>query len=101
MAITQKYLDSLTYKIIGYAIEVHKHLGSGLLESVYEKCFVKELELNGLRYERQKKVEMDYKGETFGADLRFDVLIEGVKNSETKTVGAFAPVPGAVLLTYM
>jgi GxxExxY protein len=48
MQITKKYLNELTYKIIGCAIEVHKHLGPGLLESVYEKCFLRELDLRGI-----------------------------------------------------
>lgn len=50
MNITQKYIDELTYAIIGCAIEVHKQLGPGLLESVYEKCFIRELTLKGLNY---------------------------------------------------
>jgi len=50
MRITKKYINHLAYKIIGCAIEVHKHLGPGLLESVYEKCLLKEMELQGLRY---------------------------------------------------
>jgi GxxExxY protein len=50
---TQKYLDELTYKIIGCAIEVHKYLGPGLLESVYEKCFIKELSIKGIEYKTQ------------------------------------------------
>lgn len=53
MQITRKYLDELTYKIIGCAIEVHKHLGPGVLESVYEKCFIHELGLRGLHYQSQ------------------------------------------------
>ena len=47
---TKKYLDDLTYNVIGSAIEVHKHIGPGLLESVYEKCFVKELSLRGISF---------------------------------------------------
>jgi len=56
--ITQKYLDDLTYEIIGAAIEVHKHLGPGLLESVYQKCFLHELTLRGLSWECQRTVDM-------------------------------------------
>jgi GxxExxY protein len=54
MHITQKYLDELTYRIIGCAIEVHRQLGPGLLESVYEKCFIRELQLKGLNYVSQE-----------------------------------------------
>jgi len=60
MQITQKYLDELSYEIIGAAIEVHKHLGPGLLESVYHKCFLHELSLRGLKYESQRMVDFDY-----------------------------------------
>ena len=56
MVVTKKYLNELTYKVIGCAIEVHKHLGPGLLESVYEKCFLKELFLKG----KHKKVRFGF-----------------------------------------
>ncbi|GAC1448019.1 MAG: hypothetical protein NVSMB7_09210 [Chitinophagaceae bacterium] len=59
---TQKYLDELTYKIIGCAIEVHKHLGSGLLESIYEKCFIRELSIKGIEYKTQLWLPVKYKG---------------------------------------
>ena len=55
MCTTQKYLDDLTYMILGCAIEVHKHLGPGLLESIYEECFKRELTLKGLSYQTRKK----------------------------------------------
>ena len=58
MQLTKKYLDELTYKVIGCAIEVHKHLGPGLLESVYEKCFLKELALQGIAYKKQAWVPL-------------------------------------------
>jgi len=60
--ITQKYLDQLSYKIIGCAIEVHKEIGPGLIESVYEKCFQKELSLQGLTFQDQVWVTLSYKG---------------------------------------
>jgi GxxExxY protein len=53
MEVTKKYLNELTFKVIGCAIEVHKHLGPGLLESVYEKCFMKELTLQGIAFRNQ------------------------------------------------
>ena len=59
--LSKKYLNELTYQIIGAAIEVHKELGPGLLEQVYETCMVHELELQGLKVERQKKVPIRYK----------------------------------------
>jgi GxxExxY protein len=71
--ITQKYLDELTYKIIGCAIEVHKQLGPGLLESVYEKCFVRELSLQNIEHKTQLYVPVAYKGLLMEAELRLDV----------------------------
>ncbi len=62
MDITQKYINELTYKIIGCAIEVHKNVGHGLLESVYEKCLIKELTLQGLQCDSKKKNHLNYKG---------------------------------------
>jgi GxxExxY protein len=76
MKVTQKYLDELTYKIIGCAIEVHKHLGPGLLESVYEKCLIHELILKGLHCVSQQKVTVNYKEIQLDAELRFDILVE-------------------------
>jgi GxxExxY protein len=101
MKITKKYLDELTYKIIGCAIEVHKHLGPGLLESVYEKCFIHELELIGLRYQRQKSIASSYKGLHLDALLRYDVLVEDCIVVELKTVSAFEPIHKAIMLSYL
>ena len=101
MEITQKYLNELTYKIIGCAIEVHKQLGPGLLESVYEKCFIHELSLCGLHYQSQQKVPLNYKDLYLDVDLRFDVLVENVIIVELKSIDALSPIHDAVLLTYM
>src|SRR5450432_4060935 len=101
MPITQKYLDDLTYRIIGCAIEVHKQLGPGLLESVYEKCFIRELVLRGLNYVSQRIVPVNYKGIQLDADLRFDVLVEDLIVTELKAMEAILPVHEAIVLTYM
>jgi len=101
MQITQKHIDELTYSIIGCAIEVHKQLGPGLLESVYEKCFVHELGLKGLNYTRQQIVPITYKGANLDAELRFDVLVGNLIIVELKSVEAFAAVHEAILLSYM
>ena len=101
MKITKKYLNELTYKVIGCAIEVHKQLGPGLLESVYEKCFVKELELKGLRYKRQLWVPLEYKGLQIDTELRLDVLVEDVLCVELKSNDGFLPIHESILLTYM
>jgi GxxExxY protein len=101
MKVSQKYLDELTYNIIGCAIEVHKFLGPGLLESVYEKCFIRELILKGMSYERQKSVPLNYKGLLLNAELRYDVLVEDLIIVELKAVECILPVHEAVLLSYM
>lgn len=101
MQITQKYLDELTYKIIGCAIEVHKHLGPGLLESVYEKCFIHELGLRELHYQSQQKVPVSYKNIHLDAELRFDVLVENLIIVELKSIDGILPIHEAVLLTYL
>lgn len=101
MHISQKYIDELTYSIIGCAIEVHKQLGPGLIESVYEKCFERELNLKGLNYISQQRVPVHYKGLQLDAELRYDVLIENLIITELKSIEGLLPVHEAVLLTYM
>ena len=101
MQITQKYIDELTYKIIGCAIEVHKHLGPGLLESVYEKCFIHELGISGLHYQSQQRVPIIYKDINLDAELRYDVLVENLIIVELKSMDGVLPIHEAVLLTYL
>jgi GxxExxY protein len=72
--ISQKTIDDLSYKIIGAAIEVHKILGPGLLESSYEKALLHELSLRGLKTSSQKRIEVPYKGIVLDCELRYDVL---------------------------
>ena len=98
---TKKYLDELTYRVIGCAIEVHKHLGPGLLESVYEKCFVKELELRGIVYQKQVWVPLSYKGLELDTELRLDVVVEDILCVELKAQEGILPVHEATLLSYM
>jgi GxxExxY protein len=101
MVITKKYLDELTYKAIGCAIEVHRQLGPGLLESIYEKCFLIELDLKGLNYKSQCWIPLNYKGYETKAELRLDVLIEDVLCVELKAQDGLLPVHDAILLSYM
>lgn len=98
---TKKYLDELTYKIIGAGIEVHKNIGPGLLESVYHKCLKQEFFLRGLNYKSEFIVPVEYKGIEVEADLRCDFLIENAIVVELKAVDAILPVFEAQLLTYM
>lgn len=101
MTITKKYLDELTYKVIGCAIEVHKQLGPGLLESVYEKCFFLELKLHGLSCQTQVYVPLHYKGLDLDAELRLDVIVENIVCVELKAQEGLLPIHEAVLLSYM
>ena len=101
MEVTKKYLNDLTYKVIGCAIEVQRHLGPGLLESVYEKCFLHELKLRGITYKNQIWVPLVYKGLELGTELRLDVLVEDVLCVELKAQQDFLPIHDAVLLSYM
>ena len=101
MHITKKYLDQLTYDIIGAAIEVHKALGPGLLESIYEKAFVHELQLRGMRAVRQQVVSVEYKGVFLDCELRYDVLVNDIVVCELKAVLEMHPVFEATLLSYM
>ena len=84
--ITKNILDELTYKIVGCAIEVHKQLGPGLLESVYHKCFIHELNLRNLKFVSQIITPINYKGVILDADLRLDVLVEDFIIVELKAV---------------
>jgi GxxExxY protein len=84
MTITKKYLNELTYQVIGCAIEVHRHLGPGLLESIYEKCFLEELRLWGINYKNQIWVPVEYKGLKLNTELRLDVLAGDILCVELK-----------------
>jgi GxxExxY protein len=93
--------SGLTENIIAAAIEVHRDKGPGLIESIYEWCLVKELELRGLQSVSQKSVIIEYKGFTREEPLRFDVLVEGCVLVEAKAVEKVLPVHKAQLLSYM
>ena len=99
--VTKQYLDELSYKIIGCAIEVHKHLGPGLLQSVYQKCFNYELFTKGLNFTNYVLTPINYKKVILDADLRLDVLVEDVIIVELKSMEGLLPIHEAQLLTYM
>lgn len=94
-------LNSLTEKIIGAAIEVHRHLGPGLLESAYETCLVYELEQLGLTVERQKALPLVYKEIYLDQGYRLDLLVEQRVVVELKVVEQFTPVHEAQILSYL
>lgn len=99
--ITQDYLDKLTYKIIGAAIAVHKELGPGLYEKVYEKCLEKELQDLGLKVESQQSVQVFYKGLSLDCEIRYDLLVENSIVVELKAVENLNPLFESQLMTYM
>lgn len=94
-------INQLTEKIIGCAIEVHKSLGPGLLESAYEECLAFELRNIGLKVDRQVAVPVVYKEIKLDCGYRIDLLVENTVVIELKSVDAFAPVHEAQILTYM
>lgn len=93
--------DELSNQIIGAAIEVHKALGPGLLESAYEECLCYELKLKELKFEKQKSLPVTYKGVHLDCGYRIDILIEDLVIVELKTVTVFEPIHKAQLLTYL
>jgi GxxExxY protein len=93
--------SGLTETIIAAAIEVHRDKGPGLIESIYEWCLLKELELRGLSCVSQKSILVEYKGFTRKEPLRFDVLVEGCVLVEVKAVENVLPIHKAKLLSYM
>lgn len=94
-------LEDLTQEIIGAAIEVHRELGPGLLESACEECFCHELHLRGLTFERQVPLPVEYKGLKLDCDYRLDVIVENAVILELKSVEKILPVHEAQLLAYL
>ena len=93
--------DPLTGAIIGCAIEVHRTLGPGLLESTYEACLAHELRQAGLAFETQVQIPIVYKGEEFPCGFRADLIVEERLLVELKSVDRFLPIHDAQLLTYL
>ena len=93
--------DKLSREIIGAAIEVHKHLGPGLLESAYEECLCREMSLRDLPFERQKAVPVEYKGVKLDCGYRLDVVVDKLVVLELKAVNALESIHDAQLITYL
>src|ERR1700746_3025674 len=96
-----KRASELTKVIIGAAIEVHRDKGPGLVESIYEWCLEKELELRSLPFVGQKAVTLHYRGFSREEPLRFDILFEDSLLIETKSIAKVLPIHKAQLLSYM
>lgn len=99
--ISKKYLDELTYEIIGSAIEVQKIMGRGLLESVYLKCMKLELHQRNINFASELKIPVTYKNNHLEIDLRCDLFVENCLIVELKATNDFTNVFEAQLLTYM
>ena len=94
-------INQLSSKIIGGAIEVHKVLGPGLLESAYEKCLCHELKLRGLSFDNQKPLPLVFKGEEIDCGYRLDIVVGNVIILELKACEKIEPIYKAQLLTYL
>ena len=93
--------NEISERVLGAAIEVHKTLGPGLLESVYEEALCHELHLRGLRFERQKGVPIRYKGVSLASDLRLDLLVEGKVIVDLKAKERVTSLDRVKTLTYL
>jgi GxxExxY protein len=93
--------NSITGAVIGAAIEVHKLLGPGLLESAYEECSAREFDLRGIHYDRQKAVPVVYKDVKLDCGYRIDLVAEGRVVVELKAVESLAAIHEAIVLTYL
>ena len=94
-------INKLTGEVIGAAIEVHKILGPGLLESAYEECLSHELNLRNIKFDRQKELPVEYKGFKIDCNYRMDLLIENQLVLELKACDNLQPIHEAQLLTYL
>ena len=99
--LTKKYLNQLTYEVIGAAMEVHKHIGPGLLEQVYHKCLMEEFRQRHIRFQTEMIVPVLYKGLDIETELRCDLFVEDCLVMELKSVQEMIPLFEAQLLTYM
>ena len=98
---TKTYLKDLIYQVNGCAIEVHKHLGPGLLESVYHSCLKKELTIRGFNFQTELTIPVNYKGLELETGLRCDLLVEKSLVVELKAITKVLPIHEAQILTYM
>ncbi len=101
MNLTKKYINDIVYQVIGASIEVHKALGPGLLESVYHKCLKHELAIRNISFESEVIIPINYKKLEVNANLRLDLLVEGILPVELKATDKMASVFDAQILSYM
>jgi len=99
--INKRFLYNLEYKITGACIEVHKLLGPGLLESVYHKCLMRELQLQNIKYSAEERITISYKDILLDSELRANLFIENCIVLELKSVERILPIHEAQILTYI
>lgn len=97
----EEIINSITSSIIGAAVNVHRELGPGLLESTYEACLVHELAQEGIKVERQKALPVVYRGVRLDCGYRIDLLVQGQVVVEVKAVGRLEPIHRAQVLSYL
>ena len=95
------HVNEITHAVIGAAIEVHRALGPGLLESAYHECLCRELILRGIPFERERPLPLEYKGTRLECGYRVDLLVAGSVVVEVKSIDAIEPIHEAQLLTYL
>ena len=98
---TERQENDISGKIIGAAIEVHKKLGPGLLESAYEECLCCEMQLRGIEFKRQVPLSLNYKGVVLDCGYRLDLLVEDKVIVELKSIEGLEPIHEAQMLTYL
>ena len=96
-----KNFNELTEAIIGAAMEVHRALGPGLLESIYEMCLCRELSIRGIPFERQVLIPVEYKGVKLDCGYRADIVVDGTTLVEIKAIDSLLPIHDAQLLSYL
>ncbi len=98
--LTKNHINELTYEIIGAAIEVHKQMGPGLLEKIYEACMIRELNLMNIKVKSQESIPIVYKGVELDIDIRFDLLVDDCIIVELKSVKEMIPLFDAQVISY-
>ncbi|WP_394666007.1 GxxExxY protein [uncultured Chryseobacterium sp.] len=99
--VTQKFINDLSYKIVGACIEVHKQTGPGLYEDVYHQCLEREFEILGLKYKSELEIPFSYKGKLIDCKLKCDFLIENLIVLEIKSVSEIHQIHKAQTMNYM
>lgn len=101
MNLTKSLIDQISHNVIGAAIEVHRHLGPGLLEEIYKDAMIIELSLRNINFEVEKNIDVNYKGHVLNRKYRQDIIVENLIIVELKAIDAIHPIHKAKLATYL